>query len=95
VSPGFHSAPRGYADGAGQDLVARLLEWLIAPLAWRIPDPSELRRRTKTQALFVTEDGTLTVLYGLVACGQIQLRPIDGHHHLPAFVGKTWQDSFS
>jgi putative transposase len=51
----------------------------------------EFRRRTKTQASFGTEDGALTVLYGLVAFGQIQLRRIDGHQHLPAFVAKTWQ----
>jgi transposase-like protein len=51
----------------------------------------EFRRRTKTQASFSTEDGALTVLYGLVAFGQIQLRRIDGHQHLPAFVAKTWQ----
>lgn len=51
----------------------------------------EFRRRTKTQASFSTEDGALTVLYGLVAFGQIQLRRIDGPQHLPAFVAKTWQ----
>lgn len=51
----------------------------------------EFRRRTKTQASFGTEDGALTVLYGLVAFGQIQLRRIDGHQLLPAFVAKTWQ----
>ena len=34
----------------------------------------EFRRRTKTQASFGTEDAALTVLYGLVAFGQIQLR---------------------
>jgi putative transposase len=52
----------------------------------------EFRRRTKTQASFGTEDGALTVLYGLVAFGQIQLRRIDGHQHLPAFAAKTWQN---
>lgn len=51
----------------------------------------EFRRRTKTQASFGTEDGALTVLYGLVAFGQIQLRRIDGHQYLPAFAAKTWQ----
>ncbi len=51
----------------------------------------EFRRRTKTQASFGTEEAALTVLYGLVAFGQIQLRRIDGHQHLPAFVAKTWQ----
>lgn len=51
----------------------------------------EFRRRTKTQASFVTEDAALTMLYGLVAFGQIQLRRIDGAKHLPAFLEKAWQ----
>lgn len=51
----------------------------------------EFRRRTKTQASFGTEDAALTVLYGLVAFGQIQLRKIDGHQQLPLFAAKEWQ----
>ncbi len=51
----------------------------------------EFRRRTKTQASFSTEDAALTVLYGLVAFGQIQLRKIDGHTQLPSFLEKQWQ----
>ena len=51
----------------------------------------EFRRRTKTQASFGTEAAALTVLYGLVAFGHIQLRKIDGHHQLPAFLAKAWQ----
>ena len=51
----------------------------------------EFRRRTKTQASFGTEDAALTVLYGLVAFGQIQLRKIDGHKQLPAFLANEWQ----
>jgi hypothetical protein len=39
----------------------------------------ELRRRTKTQASFSTEEAALTLLFGLVAFGQIKLRKIDGH----------------
>jgi transposase-like protein len=42
----------------------------------------EFRRRTKTQASFSTEDAGVTLLYGLVAFGQIQLRKIDGHRHV-------------
>ena len=38
----------------------------------------EFRRRTKTQASFGTEAAALTLLYGLVAFGQIVLRRIDG-----------------
>jgi putative transposase len=51
----------------------------------------EFRRRTKTQASFSTETGALTVLYGLVAFGQIQLRKIDGHTKLPSFLEKEWK----
>jgi transposase-like protein len=51
----------------------------------------EFRRRTKTQASFSTEAGALTVLYGLVAFGQIQLRKIDGHTKLPSFLEKEWK----
>lgn len=51
----------------------------------------EFRRRTKTQASFGTEGAALTVLYGLVAFGQIQLRKIDGHKELPSFLATTWQ----
>ena len=39
----------------------------------------EFQRRTKTQASFGTEDAALTLLFGLVAFGQIQLRRIDGY----------------
>jgi putative transposase len=52
----------------------------------------EFRRRTKTQASFSTEAGALTVLYGLVAFGQIQLRKIDGHTKLPSFLEKEWKN---
>lgn len=51
----------------------------------------EFRRRTTTQASFGTEDAALTLLYALVAFGQIQLRKIDGHKHLPSFLAKEWQ----
>ena len=51
----------------------------------------EFRRRTKTQASFSTEDAALIILYGLVAFGQIQLRKIDGHQHLPSFIAKEWK----
>ena len=51
----------------------------------------EFRRRTKTQASFGTEDAALTVLYGLVAFGHIQLRKIDGYKQLPSFLANEWQ----
>ena len=42
----------------------------------------EFRRRTKTQASFTTEESAVTLLFGLVASGQIRLRRIDGYKHL-------------
>ena len=52
----------------------------------------EFRRRTKTQASFGTEEAALTVLYGLVAFGQIQLRTIDGYKQLPSFLANERQN---
>jgi transposase-like protein len=49
----------------------------------------EFRRRTKTQASFSTEASALTVLFGLVAFGQIVFRKIDGHQALAAFLVKA------
>ncbi len=48
----------------------------------------EFRRRTKTQASFCSEEAAVTLLYGLVAFGQIHLRKIDGHHHVAALLGE-------
>jgi transposase-like protein len=45
----------------------------------------EFRRRTKTQASFSTEEGAVTLLYGLVAFGQIPMRKIAGHRHVSEF----------
>lgn len=50
----------------------------------------EFRRRTKTQASFGTEAAAITLLYGLIAFGQIVLRRIDGNAELPAFLAKEW-----
>ena len=46
----------------------------------------EFRRRTKTQASFSTEEAAVTLLYGLVAFGQIRLRKIDGHRNVSALL---------
>lgn len=51
----------------------------------------ECRRRTKTQASFSTEAAAVTVLDGLVAFGQIQLRKIDGPKQWPSFLEKEWK----
>lgn len=49
----------------------------------------EFRRRTKTQASFSTEEAAVTLLFGLVAFGQIQLRRIDGYEKLPEVL-QSW-----
>jgi transposase-like protein len=46
----------------------------------------EFRRRTKTQGSFSTEDSALTLLWGLIAFGQIRMRKIDGHEHVPMLL---------
>ncbi len=46
----------------------------------------EFRRRTKTQGSFSTEDSALTLLWGLVAFGQICLRKIAGHRQVSALL---------
>jgi putative transposase len=48
----------------------------------------EFRRRTKTQASFSTEAAAVTLLFGLVAFGQIVLRRIDGYAQLAASLAK-------
>jgi len=47
----------------------------------------EFRRRTKTQASFPTEEAAVTLLYGLVAFGQIELRRICGYTHVAELIG--------
>ena len=49
----------------------------------------EFRRRTKTQASFATEQAAVTLLFGLVAFGQITLRRIDGYQHLPRVLAEA------
>ncbi len=49
----------------------------------------EFRRRTKTQASFSSEESAVTLLYALVAFGQIVLRKIDGHRHIREGVAAT------
>lgn len=51
----------------------------------------EFRRRTKTQGSFSNEAAAVTLLYGLVAFGQIRLRRIDGYKHLPKVVKEVKQ----
>ncbi len=46
----------------------------------------EFRRRTKTQASFSTEQARVTLLYGLVAFGQIRFHKIDGYRHVSSLI---------
>ena len=46
----------------------------------------EFRRRTKTQGSFGTEAAGVTLLWGLVAFGQIRLRRINGCKDLPLLL---------
>ncbi len=53
----------------------------------------EFRRRTKTQASFSTEDAAVTLLYGLVAFGQIQLRRICGYPHVAELLASITRNA--
>jgi transposase-like protein len=46
----------------------------------------EFRRRTKTQGSFSTEAAAVTLLWGLIAFGQIRMRRIDGYQHLTSII---------
>jgi transposase-like protein len=48
----------------------------------------EFRRRTKTQGSFATEESAVTLLYGLIAFGQIRMHKIDGYRHLPQILDR-------
>jgi transposase-like protein len=49
----------------------------------------EFRRRTKTQASFTTEESALTLLFALVAFGQIRMRKISGHREVAKLVSRN------
>lgn len=46
----------------------------------------EFRRRTKTQASFTNEQAGVTLLYGLVAFGQIRFHKIDGYRYVSSLI---------
>jgi hypothetical protein len=46
----------------------------------------EFRRPVKTHGSLPTEDAALVLLFGLVACGQIRLRRLDGWRQIPAVL---------
>ena len=49
----------------------------------------EFRRRTKTQASFSSEESAVTLLYSLIAFGQIVLRKVDGHRHVSELLARS------
>ncbi len=49
----------------------------------------EFRRRTKTQGSFSTEAAGVTLLWSLVAFGQIRMRRIDGYKDLPLIIAQS------
>ncbi len=49
----------------------------------------EFRRRTKTQASFSSEESAVTLLYALVAFGQIQLHKIAGHRYVSELLAPS------
>jgi transposase-like protein len=51
----------------------------------------EFRRRTKTQGSFSTEEAAVTLLYGLVAFRQIELRRICGYVHVAEMLASKTQ----
>jgi putative transposase len=48
----------------------------------------EFRRRVKTQGALPTEDAAVSLLFALVASGQIRLRKIDGHTKLATVISE-------
>lgn len=52
----------------------------------------EFRRRTKTQGAFTNESSALTLLYGLFASGQINLRRIHGWRDMPLVAKMNWKE---
>ncbi len=53
----------------------------------------EFRRRTKTQSSFATEAAGVTLLWGLVAFGQIRLRRIDGYRDMYKLLREEAQEA--
>jgi len=53
----------------------------------------EFRRRTKTQGSFATEAAGVTLLWGLVAFGQIRLRKIDGYRDMDKLLRDQAQEA--
>lgn len=75
-------------DEAGEDLLTFTKypksQWSVLRTSNHIERLNlELRRRTKTQGSFPTEAAALTLLWGLVAFGQVEMRRIRGYKDMP------------
>jgi transposase-like protein len=53
----------------------------------------EFRRRTKTQASFSSEEAAVTLLYGLVAFGQIRMHKIDGYRAVASLLAPVQEQA--
>lgn len=53
----------------------------------------EFRRRTKTQASFCSEEAPVTLLWALVAFGQIRLRKIVGHRAVASLLVQALEEA--
>ena len=49
----------------------------------------ELRRRIKTQGAWASEEGVLSLLYGLFASGLIRLRRLDGWSSIASVISRA------
>ena len=75
-------------DEAGDDLIAFIRfpksQWSVLRTTNHLERLNgEFRRRTKTQGSFATEQAALTLLWGLVASGQVKLYKIKGAKDMP------------
>ncbi len=56
----------------------------VARSRWRLGSANE------DAGSFATEQAPVTLLYGLVAFGQIRFRRIDGYRKLPVLLRERW-----
>lgn len=80
-------------DEAGDDLITYVRfpksQWSVLRTTNHLERLNgEYRRRTKTQGSFATDQSALTLLWGLVASGQVKLYKIKGAKDMP-IVNKT------
>ena len=74
------------ALAGGKKNARRRRAWKTLRTTNAIERLNEFRRRVKTQGSLPTEDAAVSLLFGLVASGQIRLRKIDGHTKLATVI---------